>query len=131
MPGDEHDRPEGASDSAVRAAGLMSEALERVERARGALYDAHQLIGGADGALDEVADALRDSGFDELADDLRRELVGLDVLEGRWTYQVVEEFDAGYYSAWLAWERRVRDATVGGRRHVAEAEMKTRRQSPT
>ena len=129
MSTDEHARPEGTSDSAVRAAGLMSEALERVERARGALYDAHQLIGGADAALDEVAEALRDSGFDELADGLRRELVGLDVLEGRWTFQVVEEFDGGYYAAWLAWERRVREATVAGRRHVAESEMKTDRQS--
>lgn len=55
---DDQTRPDGVSDSAVRAAGLMSEALERVERARGALYTAHQLIGGADGALDEVEDAL-------------------------------------------------------------------------
>lgn len=74
----------------------VREALERVERARGALYTAHQLIGGADGALDQVERALRDSGCGDLADELRQELVGLDVLEGRWTYQVVEEFDDGY-----------------------------------
>jgi hypothetical protein len=107
----------------------MSEALEQVERARGALFDAHQLIGGADGALDPVEKALRDSDLADLADELRQELVGLDVLEGRWTYQVVEEFDDGYYAAWQAWERRIREATVAGRRHVAEAEMKTARQS--
>jgi len=36
---EEHARPPGASDALVAAAGAMSEAFERVERARGALYD--------------------------------------------------------------------------------------------
>lgn len=125
----DHDRPAGATDDAVRAAGLMSEAFERVERARGALYDAHQLIGGADGSLDEVVEALRVCGQGDLADQVRRELVGLDVLEGRWTFQIVEEFDAGYYARWRELEQRVRDATVAGRRHVFEAEMKADRQT--
>ena len=116
------------TDPDIKAAGLMSEAFERIERARGALYDMHQLIGGADNQLDEVVDALRKAGHDQLADDLQRELVGIDVLEGRWTYQVVEEFDDGYYATWQALERRVRDATVGGRRHAMEARMKAERQ---
>ncbi len=60
---------------------------------------------------------------------MRRELVGLDVLEGRWTFQIVEEFDAGYYARWRELEQRVRDATVAGRRHVFEAEMKADRQT--
>jgi hypothetical protein len=125
---DDHTRPAGASDAAVRASGLMSEALERVERARGALYDAHQLIGSADSALDEVIDALADSGHDASAAALKRELVGLDVIEGRWTFQLLEEFDDGFYARWREWEQRIRDECVGGRRHVLEAEMKADRQ---
>ena len=49
-----HDRPPGASDDAVAAAGHMSEALETLERARGHLYSFHQLIGEAHFALDDV-----------------------------------------------------------------------------
>lgn len=115
------------TDHDVQASGLMSEALERVERARGALYDLHQLIGGADGQLDEVIAALRQAGRAELADALQRELVGIDVLEGRWTYQVIEEFDGGFYARWKQWEERVRLETVGGRRHVHEAQMQQER----
>jgi hypothetical protein len=126
---DEHTRPDGASDAAVRASGLMSEALERVERARGAMYDAHQLIGGADSALDDVIDALVESGHDATAAALKRELVGLDVIEGRWTFQLMEEFDDGFYTRWREWEQRIRAECVDGRRHVLEAEMKAERQT--
>ncbi len=124
----EHDRPAGVSDEAVRAAGLMSEAFERIERARGALYDAHQLIGGADGSLDDVIDALEKAGRPELAAGLSRELVGIDTLAGRWTFQIVEEFDAGFYARWRAAEAHIRDELTAGRRHVYEAELKAKRQ---
>lgn len=117
------------TDHDIRASGLMSEAFERIERARGALYDLHQLIGGADGQLDDVVAELRKGGHDELADDLERDLIGLDVLDGRWTFQVVEEFDDGYYARWRELEERVRQTTVGGRRHVLEARMKDQRQT--
>jgi hypothetical protein len=113
----------------VQASGLMSEALERVERARGALYELHQLIGGADGQLDDVIAQLREGGHDDLADEVQRDLVGLDVLGGRWTFQVVEEFDDGFYARWKAMEQRVRSVTVGGERHVLEQRMKKERQS--
>jgi hypothetical protein len=117
------------TDHDVQAAGLMGEAFEKVERARGALYDLHQLIGGADNALDEVVTELRAGGHDQLADELQRDLIGIDVLEGRWTFQVVEEFDDGFYARWRSFEQRVRDTTVGGQRHVLEAQMKKERQS--
>lgn len=117
------------TDAAVRASGLMSEALERVERARGALYDLHQLIGGADNQLDEVVDALHEAGLPDLADEVARDLIGIDVLPGRWTFQVVEEFEDGFYARWKATEARVRQQTVGGRRHVLEARLKRERQT--
>ena len=126
---EQHDRPPGASDDAVAAAGHMSEALETLERARGHLYSFHQLIGEADFALDDVLARLRAAGAEELAAELERELVGRNVLEGRWTFQVVEEFDDGYWSVFRDYERRVRDAMTAGRRHVHEAELKARRRA--
>jgi hypothetical protein len=124
-----HDRPPGASDDAVAAAGHMSEALETLERARGHLYSFHQLVGEADFALDDVLAKLRAAGAEELAAELERELVGRNVLEDRWTFQVVEEFDDGYWSVFRDYERRVRDAMTAGNRHVYEAELKARRRA--
>jgi len=56
-------------------------------------------------------------------------MIGGNVLDGRWTFQVVEEFDDGYYTCFGELERAVREATTGGRRHVFEAEMKQRRRT--
>jgi hypothetical protein len=124
-----HSRPDGVGDDLVAANGKLSEALERVERARGALYEFHQLMGGADALLDDVVDGLRAGGRADLADRVRTELVGRNVIEGRWTFQLVEEFDDGYYTGFRTLERTVRDETMAGRRHVHEAEMKQRRRT--
>lgn len=124
-----HSRPEGASDELVAAAGRLSEALEYVERVRGHLYSFHQLIGHADLLLDEVVEGLRRTGHDELASQVQDELLGANVLPGRWTFQVVEEFDEGYYATFKEIEKRVRDETMAGRRHVYEAEMKQARRT--
>jgi hypothetical protein len=124
-----HTRPEGASDELVTAVGALSEAFERIERARGALYTFHQLTGGADAMLDDVAAGLRAQGHPALADRIETELVGLNTIAGRWTFQIVEEFDDGYYATWRDVERAVREATMAGRRHVLEAEMKEQRRT--
>ena len=55
-PGPEHLRPGHVDDDTIAAVGKLSEALECVERARGHLYDMHQLIGHADRLLGEAAD---------------------------------------------------------------------------
>jgi hypothetical protein len=125
----EHKRPDGAGDGAVEAAGKMSEALETLERARGHLYSFHQLIGETDFKLDEVLELLRSNDAAALADAIERDLLGRNVLPGRWTFQIMEEFDDGYWSVFREHERAVRDALVGGRRHVYEAELKERRRT--
>jgi hypothetical protein len=116
-------------DTAVAAAGRMTEALETLERARGHLYSFHQLIGESDLALDDVLEALRDNGATALADELERDLMGRNVIAGRWTFQLVEEFDEDYWTTFRAFEERVRQELVDGRRHVYEAEMKERRRT--
>jgi hypothetical protein len=124
LPDPDHETPAGVSDATVDALGKLSEALETVEVARGHLYALHQLTGSADIALQGAVDALREAGHDELADTLDRELVGRNVLAGRWTFQVVEEFDDGYWSLFRELERKAREQLVGGRRHLYEARLK-------
>ncbi|SDR20717.1 hypothetical protein [Actinopolyspora saharensis] len=111
------------------AIGRVSEALEKVERARGVLHEWHQLIGAADAKLAEGVRLLRSRGHTEAADRLERELLGRNVLPGRWTFQTLEEFDDGYWSLFRELERLLRDELLGGRRHVHEARMKARERS--
>lgn len=126
---DPHARPSGVDDTTVEAVGRLTEALEYVERARGALFDLHQLIGRADILAEEAADLLEQAGHDELAGALRADLVGRNVLDGRWTFQIVEEFERTYWEPFRGLERQVRDQLLDGRRHVFEAEMKERRRT--
>ena len=127
QPDDRHRRPEGADDATVAAAGKVSEAMEWVIRARGRLYDVHQMIGHADAQFGDAVRMLEDAGHAELAAGLQRDLVGRNALRDRWTFEVVEDFDATYYQVADRWDRRVRDELMAGRRHVHEAEMKTDR----
>jgi hypothetical protein len=123
-------RPEGVSDATVEAVGKLSEAFECIEDVRGKLYAAHRLTGTADLALGEAVELLRKAGHAELADRIDEEMVGRNVIEGRWTFQVIEDFDDGYYADFQRVERMVRDELMGGRRHVYEAEMKAARRTP-
>src|SRR6188508_2480540 len=96
-PDAQHVRPPDVSDATVEALGKLSEALEVVEEARGHLYAFHRRCGTADLTLGEAVDQLREAGHSELADRIDREVVGRNVIEGRWSFQLVEEYDDGYY----------------------------------
>lgn len=125
-----HTRPPGVTDEQVRALGLLSEALETVEQARGSLYAFHQLSGRADRQLQKAVGALADAGHAELAEAIADDLVGRNVLYGRWTYQVVEEYDDGYWARFRSLELQARQQIADGRRHLFEAEMKANERSP-
>jgi hypothetical protein len=87
------------------------------------------LTGTADLALGDAVQLLREAGHTELADRIDTELVGRNVLRGRWTFQVVEEYDDGYYATFKSLEELARNELVGGRRHLFEAEMKEDRRT--
>ncbi|GAA1800587.1 hypothetical protein HC028_08885 [Planosporangium flavigriseum] len=129
MPDPEHRRPDGVDDGTVTALGKLSEALETTERARGHLYAMHQLTGSADLMLDDAVRLFREAGHDDLAERIERELIGRNVITGRWTFQLVEDYDDGYYTLFKELERAAREALVGGRRHLYEAEMRQRRRT--
>nr|MDT0663415.1 hypothetical protein [Micromonospora sp. DSM 115978] len=124
-----HSRPAGLDDTTVEALGELSKALETIHRVRGHLYSAHQLVGGADLTLDRVVRLLREAGHDEIADRVEFDLLGRNVLPGRWTFQLVEEFDDGYYATFQEVEREARERLACGRRHIHEAEMKQARRT--
>ncbi len=128
-PDDPYARPPGVDDATVEATGTLSEALEWVERARGHLYEFHQLMGHADLLLDDAVEGLRAAGLDDEAALVADELIGRNVLQGRWTFQIVDEFDETYWGPFREVERGIRDRHVAGRRHVFEAEMKEERRT--
>ncbi|MDQ2955729.1 MAG: hypothetical protein M3Y42_02050 [Actinomycetota bacterium] len=123
-----HDRPAGMSDATVDALGKLSAALETVEHARGHLYAFHRLSGTSDLALQEALVSLREAGHQELAAEIDEVLVGRDVIAGRWTFQLVEDYDAGYWSIFRAVEEQARNRLGNAAPHVYEAEMKHREQ---
>ncbi|WP_420752053.1 hypothetical protein [Rhodococcus sp. O3] len=128
-PAPEHTRPDGVDDATIEAVGKLSEALETIEQARGHLYAFHQLMGRGDLQAGDAADLLEAAGHAELAERVRTELVGRNIGEGRWSFQLVEEFDDGYWSEFRALDEDVRGKLVGGRRHLFEAEMKEQRRT--
>ncbi|OBF55503.1 hypothetical protein A5756_12515 [Mycobacterium sp. 852002-53434_SCH5985345] len=116
-------------DAVAEAVGKVTEALETVERARGHLYSFHQLTGRADLQLDAAAAQLHELGHSDLAQHISRELIGRNVLPGRWTFQVVDDYDEGYYRCFREVERLVRSRLTDGRRHAYEARLKERRRT--
>ena len=45
---------------------------------------------------------------------ISRELIGRNVLQGRWSFQVIEDYDDGYYRCFQEMERTVRQQLTGG-----------------
>ena len=86
-------------------------------------------MGHADLLLGDAADALEEAGHPEQAAHLRTQMIGRNVLDGRWTFQIVEEFDDLYWRAARRAEEQVREDLMEGRRHVFESEMKDRRRT--
>ena len=128
-PDSAHQRPEGLDDLNVEALGKLSEALEVIERVRGHLYSVHQLTGIADFMLDDAVDLFQRAGHAATAERIERELIGRNVTPGHWTFQLVEEYDDGYYAEFKDIERDARERLAGGRRHLWEAELKEKRRT--
>lgn len=117
-------QPGEPSPETIEAAGKVSEAYETLIRARGHLYSFHQLLGTADLTLGEGIRELRAAGHEQLADELSRRWLGRNVIPGRWTFQIVEEFDDTYFGVASESVQRVRDELLGGRRHPHEERMR-------
>jgi len=119
-----HPRSPGLDDATVDALGKLSEALEVAENARGHLYEFHRMSGMADLTLQEATEKLRAAGHGDLADEIELVLVGRDVVPGHWTFELVEAYDAQYWTVFRAVDEEARTRLAGGQPHVYEAEMK-------
>jgi len=126
-PDRDHRRPAGVDDTTVQALGALSKALETTERARGRLYDFHQLTGTADLQLDDAVRLLEAAGHPEWAAKVRSEILGRNVIPGHWTFQIVEAYNATYYRPFQQLERSAVEELAQGRDHLYEAEMKEER----
>lgn len=120
---------EGLDEATVEAVGKLSEAMETVEVARGHLYAFHRLSGHADFQVGDAVELLRAAGNGGFADRVERELVGRNVLPGRWTFQVIEDYAASYYEPFQRLDAEAR-ALVGGHHHLFEAGLKRERRTP-
>ncbi len=118
-------------DATVEAVGKLSEAFEVIEDARGSLYRFHRLSGKADFALGEAVGMLRAAGHTELADRIDAELVGRNVIPGRWTFEIVEGYDDEYYSRFRRFVAEAREQLTDGERHSYEARLKAERHTQT
>ncbi|MGN6608930.1 MAG: hypothetical protein ACTHMS_18205 [Jatrophihabitans sp.] len=125
-----HQRPDGVTDIEAEALGKLGEALEAIEAARGFLYNFHRLSGTADLTLQDAVELLRKAGHGGLADEIEEVLVGRDVIAGRWTFQLVEDYDQGYYDVFKDVEHHARAQIGVPDPHLYEAEMKHQEQQP-
>lgn len=123
------DGASGDIEGVAQAVGKVTEALETIERARGHLYSFHQLTGRADLQLDEAVSRLHEIGHADLAQHISCELIGRNVLPGRWSFQVIEDYDDGYYRCFKETERLVRNRLTDGHRHRYEMALKERRRT--
>jgi hypothetical protein len=120
---------EGLDAATVEAVGKLSEAMETIEVARGHLYAFHQLSGHADYQVGDAVELLRAAGHAGLAEEIDRELVGRNVLPGRWTFQVIEDYAQTYYRPFQRFDARAKEL-VGGYDHLFEAGLKRDRRTP-
>ncbi|MGN6160303.1 MAG: hypothetical protein ACTHOG_01240 [Marmoricola sp.] len=110
-------------DATIEAVGKLTDAFETIEVARGHLYAFHRMTGTAGTEISDAVKLLRDAGHEDVAERVRAEVLGRDVIGGHWTFQLVEEYDGNFYGPFRRLEIDVRNL-VGGHRHLHEAALK-------
>ncbi|WP_435361343.1 hypothetical protein [Haloarchaeobius sp. DFWS5] len=130
--------PSTLSEREVEALHRTELGLEWLRRAHGHLIQFHHAIGHGMDHLDAAEELLRESGHTDLADEIRTVHLPRGVIDSgvavdasvsepadtagpdRWSYDVLETFEAGFLDDVTDFERRTRDELADGARHVAE-----------
>lgn len=100
--------------------------VEHLHRGYGHLLAFHHSVGHAMDRLAAIEDDLRAAGHEKYAAELRDDHLPAGVGGERWSYELVEEFHAGFLAEMTDFERRLREDAAGGRRHVSEREQQRR-----
>lgn len=96
---------------------------EHVQRAYGHLLAFHHQIGRAMDRYAAAEPLLREAAHGDLADEIRDRHLPAGVVDDRWSYELVEDFERGFLTDVIGFERRARDRIAGGVAHVAEREQ--------
>ena len=95
--------------------------FEWFQRAQDHLLEFHHATGHGMDHLRDAETLLRSTGHDELANTIRNELLPHGVVDDdRWSYDVLENYQATLLAESRALERRVRRELADGERHVRE-----------
>ncbi|WP_436923550.1 hypothetical protein [Halosimplex amylolyticum] len=109
------------TDREVEALHEVELGVEWLRRAHGKLVEFHHNTGHAMEHLDTAETLLRESGHDDLADEVRDHHLPRGVVdEDRWSYDVLESFEGDIMAELGAFEEQARVELADGRRHVAE-----------
>lgn len=122
-------RPPGPSHRECDALHEVELGVERLHRAHGHLVAFHHNIGRSMNHLAAAEDRLRECGHVPLADALRDQYLprgvvsgdaGAGVTAGRWSYDVLEDFQAGFLDDIVDFGAHVVEVVADGHRHPLE-----------
>lgn len=125
---DERSRPEDLTETEREALHQVELGTERLHRAHGHLVAFHHNTGRGMDHLASAETLLRECGHPDLADELRDEHLPRGVVEGcgdetpagRWSYDVLEDFQESFLEAVVAFSERVTEQVGDGLRHAHE-----------
>lgn len=112
---------EGLSETELEALHELQLGKENLHKAHGNLIKFHHKIGRGMGHYDTAVDLLREEGHDDLADNLQNGMA-MGVIEGRWSWSIVDEFEEFFLPTNLDAEADIRtELTDDSReRHINE-----------
>jgi len=112
---------EDLTDAEVEALHEVELGVEWLRRAHGKLVEFHHNTGHAMEHLAEAESLLRETGHDDLADEIRDQHLPRGVIdEDRWSYDVLESFQGDFMTTVSDLHEQTRRDLSDGRQHVAE-----------
>lgn len=100
--------------------------VEHVQRGFGALLECHHHVGRAMDRLADAEEALREAGYEGYADALVNDYLPEGVVDDRWTYELVRDYEDGFMAKVTGFEDEVREELADGLAHLGERELQRR-----
>lgn len=120
------DMDDNLSDEEMEALHEMQLGKEDIRKAYGQLVQFHHNIGSGMNHFKKAADKLEEADMKNESDEVG-EIVPKDVIEGYWTWKLIEEFEEDFFQDVMSTESDVREKLSDGEEHVNEQLMEKRR----